>query len=329
MNENTLNEIILKQISGTATAGEMALLNSWLKEDGGNNKIYDTLYNIHQISSVKESSFVTDKEQAWQNILDNITIPKIKSRIIYAFLKYAAAAAVFLLVGIAINSLWNNRKSNQMAQQFSTFIVPTGQKSEIVLPDGSKVWLNSGTTFKYSGNFNKDNREVVLNGEAFFEVAKNKSIKFTINTGNSSVEVYGTAFNVKNYAIDNLLEVSVKEGKVGFFADGQKVSDLTLDEQLIFKKDVKQATLSKANIDVVTAWKNNQLVFKATPVSELVKYLERWYGVTITLENNHLAGRKYTFKVKTESLTELLKLINIMTPINYTISGKDVKIRYR
>jgi len=329
MNENTLNEIILKQISGTATAGEMAFLNSWLKEDGGNNKIYDTLYNIHQISSVKESSFVTDKEQAWQNIMDTITIPKNKSRIIYAFLKYAAAAAVFLLVGIAINSLWNNRKSNQMAQQFSTFIVPTGQKSEIVLPDGSKVWLNSGTTFKYSGNFNKDNREVVLNGEAFFEVAKNKSIKFTINTGNSSVEVYGTAFNVKNYSADNLLEVSVKEGKVGFFADGQKVSDLTLGDQFLFNKVAKKAKLSKANMDVVTAWKNNQLVFKATPVSEVVEYLERWYGVSIILENNKLKDRKYTFKLKTESLTELLKLINIMTPINYTISGKDVKIRYR
>lgn len=328
MNENTLNEIILKQISGTASNEDIALIDSWLKEDEGNSKIYDTLYNIHSISSDKEFSFVPDKEQAWQNILDNITIPKNKSRFINAFLRYAAAAAVFLLVGIAVNSLWNNRKADDSKQQFSTFIVPAGQKSEIVLPDGSKVWLNSGTTLSYSGNFNKDNREVVLNGEAFFEVAKNKSSKFTINTGNSSVEVYGTAFNVKNYSTDNQLEVSVKEGKVGFLSDGHKVSDLTIDDQLLFNKVAKKATLSKANMEVVTAWKNNQLVFKAIPAAELIKYLERWYGVTITLENNYLADRKYTFKVKTESLTELLKLINIMTPIKYTISGKDVKIRY-
>lgn len=326
MNELKLNEIILRQISGKASAEDIMLLDNWLKQDAENYKAYDVIYNFHQIASTEESLFIPDKKQAWRNIEDRITIPQ--KRKIYTFLKYAAAAAIFFNVGISANYLWNRKKVTEIANQFSTYIVPAGQKSKIILPDGSKVWLNSGTTLRYSSNYNLDSREVTLDGEAFFEVAKDKSRKFSVYSNNTSVEVYGTAFNIKNYAGDKKLELTVKEGKVGLLENGNKISDLSKGDQLKLLKGSNTYELGKADIDIITAWKNNQLVFKSTDVNELVKYMERWYGVNITIENGKSVQKKYTFKVKTESLTELLHLINIMTPIHYTISGKDVRIRY-
>jgi transmembrane sensor len=326
MNELKLNEIILRQISGKASSEDIMLLDNWLKQDAENYKTYDILYNFHQIASTKETLFVPDKEQAWRNIENRITLHQNKK--FYTFLKYAAAAAVFFLVGLIANNLWNRNKVNEIARQFSTYIVPAGQKSKIILPDGSKVWLNSGTTLKYSSNYNLDSREVTLDGEAFFEVAKDKSRKFTVYSENTSVEVYGTAFNIKNYAGDKKLELSVKEGKVGFLENGNKISDLSNGDQLKLLKGSLICETGKADINIITAWKNDELVFKATSVKELVKYMERWYGVNITIENGKSVQKKYTFKVKTESLTELLQLINIMTPLRYTINGKDVRIRY-
>jgi transmembrane sensor len=328
MDEFTLNEIIIRQLSGTATVEDLTILNSWLEEDDGNHKTYDTLYNIQQLSSNQETYFLPDKEKAWGKIMDNITIPKNRNRTLYMFLKYSAAAAVFFMFGLFIDQLWNNQNANEFDQQYSTLIVPFGQKAETILPDGSRVWLNSGTSLKYSKNFNKNNREVILSGEAFFEVEKDKSHKFSVSTGNSIIEVYGTAFDIKNYSTDNQLELSVKEGKVGFLNEGRKVSSLTANEQLVLEKDSKKLQLGKADIDIVTAWKNNELVFNATKVSEVVKYLERWYGVNIRLENYENKDIQYTFRVKTESLLELLKLINIMTPIKYTVNGKEVTIRF-
>jgi transmembrane sensor len=327
MDELRLNKIILRQISGKASLEDLMLIDDWLKQDAENYKTYDVLYNFHQVASAKETLFVPDKEQAWRNIENRITIPQ--NRKIFTFLKYAAAAALFFLVGLSATTLWNRKKVNEIAQQFSTYIVPAGQKSRIILPDGSTVWLNSGTTLRYATNFNMDSREVTLDGEAFFEVAKDKTRKFTVHSDNTSVEVYGTAFNIKNFAGDKQLELSVKEGKVGFLENGNKISDLTKGEQLKLLKGSNTYELGKADIDIITAWKNNQLVFKATPVNEVVKYMERWYGVNITLKNNRKTDRKYTFKVKTESLTELLKLINIMTPVDYKINGKDITISYK
>ena len=326
MDEQRLNEIIFKQISGKATPEDMILLDTWLNEDAENYKTYQVLYNILKVASTETSTLVPDIAQAWRNIENKITIPK--NRQIYRFLKYAAAAIIFFMCGISANSLLNRKQLNEIEKQFSTFVVPVGQKSKIILPDGSIVWLNSGTTLKYSSNFNISKREVTLDGEAFFEVSKDKSRKFIVNSDKTSVEVYGTAFNVKNFASENQFELSVKEGKVGFLENGNKISVLTNGDQLKFLKNSNTYVLGKADIDLITAWTNNQLEFKATPINELVKYMERWYGVNITIENGKSVQKKYTFKVKTESLTELLQLINIMTPIHYSISGKDVKIKY-
>jgi len=207
-------------------------------------------------------------------------------------------------------------------------IVPEGQKSMIVLSDGSSVWLNSGSTLKYQNNFNAQVREVEIEGEAYFEVKEDKSKMFRVKSGAANVEVYGTAFNVKNYKEEKKLEVTVENGNVGVMKDGYRLADLTKGKQVILNEETNDIRLNSVAVDVVTAWKNDELIFDGTPFEEVIRYLERWYGVNITIEEKMKHKHNYTFKVKTETLRELLKLLKVITPLQYTIDGKNVTIRY-
>jgi ferric-dicitrate binding protein FerR (iron transport regulator) len=198
----------------------------------------------------------------------------------------------------------------------------------VVLPDGSKVWLNAGSELRYKNSFNSKLREVELEGEAFFEVMKDHSKLFKVNTGKVSVEVYGTAFNVKNYKEENNLEVTVESGNVGVVGNGCKLADLAKGKQLSMNRESNAVTLTSPDLGIITAWKNNELVFDGTPFEEVIRYLERWYGVNITIEEKMKRKHNYTFKVKTESFRELLELLKEITPLQYKIDGKNVSIKY-
>jgi len=167
-----------------------------------------------------------------------------------------------------------------------------------------------------------------LEGEAFFEVRKDKSKMFKVTAGSVNVEVYGTAFNVKNYREEKKLEVTVENGNVGIIRDGVRVAELVKGKQVSINEENNTMLLSDANVDVVKAWKNNELIFDGTSFEEVIRYLERWYGVKITIEEKMRKRHNYTFKIKTESLTELLKLLQVITPLQYKIDGKNVTIRY-
>jgi ferric-dicitrate binding protein FerR (iron transport regulator) len=198
----------------------------------------------------------------------------------------------------------------------------------VVLPDGSKAWINSGSVLKYRNSFNAKVREVDLEGEAYFEVTKDPSRMFRVNTGIIDVEVYGTAFDIKNYDDENKVEVTVETGKVGLVKDGIKLTELTKGKQAIYNEENNQIQLSSPKVDVVTAWKNNELIFDGTPFEEVIRYLERWYGVKITIEEKMKNKHNYTFRVKTESFRELMNLLKEITPLEYKIDGKNVTIRY-
>lgn len=151
---------------------------------------------------------------------------------------------------------------------------------------------------------------------------------FRVKTGAVSVEVYGTAFDVKNYKEEKKVEVTVENGNVGVMRDGNKLADLTKGKQVSINKETNELLLASPLVEVVTAWKNNELVFDGTPFEEVIRYLERWYGVNITIQEQMRKRHNYTFKVKTETLTELLKLLQEITPLQYKIEGKNVTIRY-
>jgi len=321
--------IFYKCFQNQATSEEKAKLSSWLGESMENIQMLEEVYNIYSISSVLPSPLNPDTQKAWQHVNQKISAKNRFRKRLPSRLKYAVAIAAVVVLCLIIYSVINNYfRKNQLSQQYTEIVTPMGQKVTVMLPDSSSVWLNSGSSLKYARDFNSREREVILKGEAFFEIKKDKSKRFRVKSGSLNVDVYGTSFNVKNYSDDNIQEVTVAEGIVGLSDRSKEIHRLTKGDQAILNKEQGKVIYTKGDPDLVTSWKNNELIFRNTPIQEVVKYLERWYGVNITIDDAMKNEHNYTFKVKTESFREILDMMKIMTPFRYQVNGKDVKIMY-
>jgi len=328
MENNIPWNIIVKFIQTQASPEEQLQLEKWLDEDKENRKVFNEIFNINHINGSSPKLLVPDKEKAWQNI--DRQISKKVNPVLNFFnkFKYAAAIVVILVIGFLFLLEKNNNRIEQLLQLQTEIVSPMGHKIRVVLPDSSLVWMNSGSTLKYQTNFNLKEREVLLYGEAFFEVHENKSKIFRVKTGILNVDVYGTAFNIKNYDDDDFQEITVIEGRVGISDNEKEIRQLTVGENALLNKETKTIIFSETNPNVVCAWKNNELVFDNTPFEEVIKSLERWYGVHIAIDRAMIGKHNYTFKVKTESFHEMLEMMKVMTPLDYEINGEYVKIKY-
>lgn len=319
--------IVVKSFKGEANPEELGELNAWLDEDDTNIEVFYEIFQVYRLTFSIPSYFEPDKKRAWESI--NKQIDEDKAARFVSRFKYVAAILIVVLLSSAFFWFYTTYV-DQLTQQYTEIVAPPGQKTMVVLPDGSTVWLNSGSILKYNGAFNVKDREVFLaDGEAFFEVAKNKSKRFRVKTEHLFVDVYGTAFNVKNYKDDNIQEITVSEGKVAVADNKKELRLLTPCEQAVLDKRTNQLSFTRGDPDAVSSWKNSELQFDNTPLSEVVKYLERWYGVNIRIEPSSVMEKHhYTFTIKTESLTEMLEKMKVITPIAYEINGKEVKISY-
>ncbi|WP_372934595.1 FecR family protein [Mariniphaga sediminis] len=318
--------IITKYLRKETSPEELAELNNWLEEDETNQNVLTEIQNVYEVTSSIPQALEPNKEIAWRKIEQRITSGTPVKKLFEKF-KYVAAAVIILLVGLSVVWLFNAGNRTNL-QQYTEIVTPMGQKSMVILPDSSCVWLNSGSSLKYKGDFNVKEREVILKGEAFFEVKEDSSKSFRVKTGILDVKVYGTSFNIKNYEDDRVEEITVMEGIVGVSDESKELRRLTRGEQASLNKETNRITYTENNPDLVSAWKNNELIFDNTPLEEVVKYLERWYGVDIALDSEMKGKHSYTFRVKTESFREMLEMLKVMTPIIYEIRGKDVKIKY-
>ncbi len=322
-------DLFIKCFCNQATQEEKKEINDWLEEDIENLKTLEEVYNIYSISSVLPSPMTPDTNKAWQKVNRKISWKKIRINSLVYHSKHMLLIAAMVVFCLMIAGIINSQiRRHQEDLQFTEIVTQPGQKTSVTLPDGSRVWLNSSSVLKYPVSFNKKEREVSLSGEAFFEVHKDKSKLFCVKTGRLWVGVHGTSFNIQCYPDDDSQKVTVAEGIVGISDRSKEVGRLTKGEQAVLNEMTGKIIFRKENPDLVSAWKNNELVFRNMPVEEVVKALESWYGVKITIDNKMLDGHNYTFKIKTETFREVMDMMKVMTPFSYKIDGKDVEIKY-
>ena len=327
MAQKTPWHIFFKSFSNQATPEELAEINNWLERDIDNFRMLEEVYNILTLSTSLSPLLTPDTQKAWQTVDQKISLKKSNTKLLRIRFRYVAAILIFGLMAMAI--IHSYIRNLQFSNQFTEIITQPGQKTSVILPDGSMVWLNSSSSLKYPANFNMvEDREVLMTGEAFFEVKKDQSKTFRVKSGALYVEVHGTSFNVKNCPDKNAQEITVTEGVVGLINNNHEISRLIKGEQAIFNKISENVIVTKENPGLVTAWKNNELIFRDTPVEEVIKSLESWYGVNITIDYKMVGEHNYTLKVKTESFREVLDMMELMTPLSYTINGKDIEIKY-
>jgi len=231
------------------------------------------------------------------------------------------------------NKLVYENDSNLEKLYYNTIKIPYGKKFQLQLSDGTIVHLNSGTTLKYPVKFiTGENRQVFLDGEAFFDVAKDKKHPFIVNADKLNVRVLGTHFNVSNYPEDAATDVVLVEGSVGMYHTNE---DFNADKNTILKPGYKgsfnrqNATIMTKPVitDIYTSWINGGLTFRNMTFKNIITKLERRYNVTIINKNEKLANEKFNASFKEESLENVMSYFNDIHGINYTIKNNQILIK--
>lgn len=207
--------------------------------------------------------------------------------------------------------------------ELNTLIVPKGKRSNLTLPDGTKVWVNSGTTLKYPTQFKKNKREVWANGEIYIEVAKNDKQPFYVNTPRMIIDVIGTQFNVMAYSDDAEHSVVLVEGRVHINVDNEKIN---LQPNYKFSLSGNTLSTQKVDVDEFTSWKDGYLKFTSEPLSVILTRLSRYYNIPIECEDD-IAAMKCTGKlVLFDDIEKAIKTINNILPIRYIFYKNTLSI---
>lgn len=207
-----------------------------------------------------------------------------------------------------------------------------GVKGETVLPDGSKVTLNSDSRITYPARFSGNTREVEFSGEGYFEVQKDSLHPMVVRCNkNFKVIVYGTTFNIKSYGNDNTAKTTLISGSIKIVenVDGKElVRDIVPNQSYTIVENKKLATLeTKVDTEKVCEWKDGILSFDSTPLSEVAKILERWHGIKIVIENSSKLNIPITARFTTESIVQIMDLLKFSTDIRYSVGDNIVYIR--
>ena len=208
--------------------------------------------------------------------------------------------------------------------------VPYGKKIKVSLPDNTLITLNSGSQLKFPSSFlETKSREVFLEGEAYFDVMKNKKAPFIVHTMNMDVRVLGTRFNVSSYDNDDVAFVALEEGSVAVNKPMQSYNEntsliITPGEQVVFKEDALK--VQKTNISKDIAWSKGELFFENDRFEDIIKELERHYNITIENNSKNLNDIRYTGTFTNETLTEVFDTFNELSEFNYKLYDEKIVI---
>lgn len=312
MEDVKYTNLIGKYLSGNMSSPEKKELMSWVESDASNQDFLDDMIGVWGKTGEAEPSFEANIDAAWAKV--DQRLPSVESeqpvgakvRSIGSgrrrLLQIAAAAVLVLMAGW----WWSIDKPNDVWLAIDTM---DGAVKMVNLPDGSEIWLNANSRLSYPESFTK--RQIRLEGEAFFDVARMEDSPFEIYSGEAKTTVLGTSFNVRAYPEEEVIEISVASGKVTFEEkNGEQKVTLVKNNSAIFKK--KENTIVKVEeaISNVTSWKTKEFDFSELAVGEMLDIFERHFGVRFENVHPRLANMNLRLRNQpAEDLPELLEII--------------------
>lgn len=256
-----------------------------------------------------------------ERIFDNIK-EEIKPQRRFKIRKWLQVAAVLIAVFSTSFSIYLVKTKDNLSDTVLT--VEKGQKASIILPDGTKAWLNSGTTVTYGSQFNSSQRLVQLDGEAYFEVAHNKKSPFVVDCNGLKVKALGTAFNIKAYKTEETIQTALVNGKVEI-SDNIKKVILIPNQRLAYNRsNHKMQKSDEEDCERFSQWRNNQLFFESQAFADIVQTLERSYNVKFVFKSESLKKYKYTGTVGNTSIDSMLQLFSMTSPLQYQVEGNTI-----
>ena len=328
MKLDTLKYLISRLFAGTASQAERQELSKWMDSA---DSATDTNEEWVNASSRIDTSVM---EEMWGVIsagMEKNTAAMLRNlfspRIAYLGLKVAAMIAV-IVMGCAGAYLFFQERGNQEYGdgQLYTFEVEPGQKGSMRLADGTMVYLNSDSKITFNGSYNTESREINLEGEAYFEVAKNPNKKFVVKCNGVDVEALGTKFNVKAYPSDSTITTTLAEGKVKVSSDAQSVYLRPNDVAAYNTRNRKLVASTVDDVSVADFWRRGHLVFDSEPFSSIASTMERMYGMKLVIKDKKINNIRFSGTIKNSSLTNVLHVISLTYPISYTIEDDVISI---
>jgi len=354
--------LVAKKLSCEASEDEMRELETLLRNNPELHYPIQTisdLWHSHNAenSANEEANRAFDKHLERMQMLDAPPVAEVEADEVNntpkrnkKWLVFGLAGLGFLL-GIFLGVRKYNNASELSAQKINSEVSTRyGSKTNLVLPDGTKVWLNAGSKLNYDKNYGNAIREVSLTGEAYFDVVKNPEKPFIIHASKIDIKVLGTAFNVKSYPGEKTIETSLIRGSIEItFKDrpSEKVI-LKPNEKLVVANDelpvavAKKQSVRQSNEPIVaishlsyarrdstiieTAWVQNKLFFQDESFRDLAAQMQRWYGVNIRFDESQRDTLHFTGSFENESIQQALDALQLTARFNYDIKGNEITI---
>lgn len=296
------SELLQKYIAGHATEDETRRVVEWMQASPENMREYRAQRKLHDIALWRAEE---SRQSVWRRLTWR--------RVVWEFAKIAA---VFVLVFLGVR-YWEDRQSVG-DKPLQSIYVPAGQRAELMLADGTKVWLNSRSTLTFPGEFKGDMRNVTLDGEGYFAVTHNPEQPFIVKTSKWDVRVLGTEFNVKAYAQDSIWKVALLKGSVEIVRPKYGNIKLEPDTRIC----LTDGKLVKARIEHhdYFQWREGLLCFHNISVRDMIEKLKLYYGVDILVNNKRILQNHYTGKFRTKDGVEhVLRVLQLNNYFTYSI----------
>ncbi len=353
-------DLIISFIEGNISDEDLSYLKNELKRDPGKRKEFNEYIDIWQSTLKARKTDDYNPENAWYKLkceIRNTTGRPFESSSykLAGRIQQIAAAVIIAVIAVTLAFyLIKNTGPSGKDTALTEYIIPYGSRSKIQLPDGTDIWLNSGSRLKYDRHFGLRNRNISLEGEAYFDVTRDKKFPFIVNTSGLTIKVLGTAFNVKAYPEESFIETTVERGTVQVLGDLQNPGMpngvvLKANQRLLYmlkdntsksaglsdeikpaKRSVSVLKPNTAKLDenistkIYTSWKDNRWIIEREELQSLAVKLERRYNVSVVIGDESLKHYIFSGILEDETLEQVLEAIKLTAPILYKINQKQV-----
>lgn len=325
-NKNTeIENLLIEYLNGSLSKEETQRVENWVSLSKENKILLEQLYFVHCLGRNVGIMQNADADASYNVFKQKLKV-RNRAREINRFLFHTRRIAAILTIPLLITSIYFYSRSINHISDSNQYIEATsnlGMVSKVDLPDGSTVWLNSNSRLKFPLRFEANNRVVELEGEAFFEVEHDQEKPFTVKVSDDySIKVVGTSFNVVALKEEDIIETTLIEGVVDLYINNNKSARLSPGDNSIFNKNERTINISQVNAYNQMAWKDGMLIFKSTPMSEVLRVLERNYNVKFKTQDNKLKESTLTARFDKQQLHQILDFLSLASNVEFKPMGR-------
>lgn len=316
--------------SGDCSEEDRGIIENWRKESPEHEKEFAQFRKAWEAYPLLHEMEQYNTLEALEKVHHRID-RKVRNKWMTGLQRIAAVLMIPLLVYSGFMTFKNLTQPKVATPEpvWQTISTPPGVKTTFFLPDSTRVWLNSSSSITFPGTFAQNTRQVSITGEAFLDVRANEEQPFVVGLGKINMKVLGTRFDVIHYEKEKQSEIILESGKISLFqgtgADEQGLATLRPGEKALFDKAQHRIGITRVQTQKYTSWINGKLIFRDDPMDEVVRKLNRWFNVEITIADPEIEKYVYTATFQDESIDQILELLTISAPIRYRVIQREME----